>query len=112
MEFACYVCRKPNDYRYFTITTKYDPKDPNQSMMPNVHVYEAIFRAETPNEAQAKANEYIKKIQDKTSLSQQRKLVEAQEAGSYLLMPDGTKAKIDVDPTLPYKNAKFLTGRE
>jgi len=108
IEFATYVCRRPNDYRYFTITAKYDPSDPNHDMMPNLHVYEAMFKATTPEESQKRANEYIKKIQDKISLSAQRKIVEEQESGSYVLMPDGTKAKIAVDPKLPYKNAKIM----
>ena len=110
MEFTTYVCRKPNDYRYFTITVKYDPSDPNHDVMPNLHVYEAVFKSSTPEDSQARANEYIKKVQDRVSLSQQRKIVETEEAGSYLVMPDGTRAKIQVDPNLPYKNAVFLTG--
>lgn len=106
IEFATYVCRKPNDYRYFTITTKHDANDPNQDMAPNLDVCEAVFKASTPEESQTRANDYIKKIQDKISLSAQRRIAEEQEAGSYILMPDGSKAKIQVDPNLPYRSAK------
>lgn len=99
IKFVTYVLRRPDDYRYTTITEIYKEEDEQHDLIPNQNFYVAKFEADSASESVELANEFIIDKQKNEPLDYIMSEVKSKETGSYISMPDGSKVIIEPQKT-------------